>query len=227
MTARPERFHFAAFPDLSLEMAFWKLGIASVGGIDEAGRGAWAGPVAAAVVILPEDPGLTTKLGGVRDSKLMTPPQRTLWAGVIKSVAQAWAVGMASHEEIDRIGILPATRLAAGRAIQGLGCMPDALVLDWLVLPQVLLPQVSMIKGDNRSLSIASASVLAKTGRDALLVELDELYPNYGFAKHKGYGTAAHLAALKAHGPCPIHRMSFRPLKTEDRPRKSPDQNGL
>jgi len=212
MTARPEHGWPPPQPDLSLEQAYWQVGIISVGGIDEAGRGAWAGPVSAGVVVLPPDPNLALALHGVRDSKQMTPIQRTAWAAQIKSAAAAWGVGMASHQEIDALGILPATRLAAGRALAALPFSPEVLILDWLDLPQAPLPQTALVKGDGRALSISCASVLAKTTRDALLVELDALYPAYGFAAHKGYGTAAHQAALRLYGPCPIHRLSFKPL---------------
>ncbi len=126
-----------AAPDTSLEQAFWQIGLQKIGGMDEAGRGAWAGPVAAAVVVLPLDPGISSILRGVRDSKQMLPSQRAFWAEEIKSTAAGWAVGMSSHQEIDTIGILPATRLAARRALQGLSYPPDVLVLDWLALPQV------------------------------------------------------------------------------------------
>ena len=212
MIARLEHNWAPPQPDLSLEQAYWQVGMASVGGIDEAGRGAWAGPVSAGVVVLPPDPHLALVLHGVRDSKQMTPAQRTAWAVQIKSAAVAWGVGMASHQEIDALGILPATRLAARRALAVLPFLPEVLILDWLYLPEVRLPQTALIKGDGRALSIACASVLAKTTRDARLVELDALYPGYGFAAHKGYGTPAHQAALQLHGPCPIHRMSFKPL---------------
>ena len=212
MTAAPERGWVPAEPDLHLEQAYWQIGMISIGGIDEAGRGAWAGPVAAGVVVLPPDATLAAALHGVRDSKQMTPAQRAHWAVQIKAAAAAWGVGMASHQEIDVLGIVPATRLAAWRALAVLPTLPDVLLLDWLFLPGVPRPQTALIKGDGRVLSIACASVLAKTGRDALLVELDALYPDYGFAAHKGYGTQAHQEALRLHGPCPIHRLSFKPL---------------
>jgi ribonuclease HII len=213
MTARSDHFWSPKKPDLSLEQAFWQLGIVSIGGIDEAGRGAWAGPVSAGVVLLPTTQNLLVTLDGVRDSKQMTPHQRAFWGEQIKSMATSWAVGMASHQEIDEVGILQATRLAARRAVESLAYLPEALLLDWLHLPEVALPQIAIIKGDNRSLSIACASVLAKTSRDAVLIQMDELYPVYGFAAHKGYGTSTHLAALQNYGPCPIHRLSFKPLR--------------
>lgn len=201
-------------PDLSFEQQFWQAGLLRVAGLDEAGRGALAGPVAAAAVILPPDPCIAERLRGVRDSKQMSPAQREHWAGEIRAAALAWAVGLASCEEIDRINILQATRLAMSRALSALVQPPQALLLDALRLPGCDLPQVDLIKGDNRSLSIAAASVLAKTARDTLLTELECEFPGYGFAAHKGYGTAVHLAAISALGPCPQHRLTFAPLRS-------------
>lgn len=182
-------------------------------GLDEAGRGAWAGPVAAAAVILPADLRLPERLAGVRDSKQMTPRQRERWAVEIRSTAFCWGVGLAGHEEIDSLGVVAATRLAMQRALAQLALSAQHLLIDALRLPAVELPQSVLIKGDARSLSIAAASVLAKTARDALMQELDEQFPGYGFGRHKGYGTAAHRAALERQGPCPSHRLSFAPLK--------------
>ena len=217
MIIRFDRSLLPAAPDLMHEEALWQQGVHWVCGIDEAGRGAWAGPVAAGAVILPQEgkPGssLVDRLSGVRDSKQMTPVQREKWAAVIRSEASAWGVGLASHEEIDRLGIVPATRLAVRRALDALRLAPEYLLVDYLELPEILLPQSALVKGDARSLSIASASILAKTARDALMQELEEMYPGYGFARHKGYGTSIHLAALKRLGPCPIHRLSFAPLR--------------
>jgi ribonuclease HII len=207
-------------PDLSYEQSLWAKGLLCVGGIDEAGRGAWAGPVAAAAVILSDDHQNYSILNGVRDSKEMTPGQRGFWAERIKEMAAAWGVGMASQQEIDRLGILPATRLAMQRSLEELPVVPHHLLIDFVELPAVDIPQTSLVKGDARSLSIAAASVLAKTARDALMVEMDASYPGYGFAAHKGYGTRQHMAALERMGPCPIHRRSFAPialLLTQDR----------
>jgi ribonuclease HII len=201
------------FPDLSFETELWANGRRHIAGIDEAGRGALAGPVAAAALILPQLLNIKAKLSGVRDSKQMTPNQRENWVRVLRAIALAWGVGFASHEEIDALGILPATRLAARRALESLAVRPDHLLLDYLKLADVDLPQTSLVKGDCRSLSIAGASILAKTARDALMRELDGQYPGYGFATHKGYGTAAHLGALARLGPCPEHRLSFAPLR--------------
>lgn len=201
------------FPDLSFETELWANGRRYIAGIDEAGRGALAGPVAAAALILPQHLDLKAKLHGVRDSKQMTPNQREYWAKILRTTALVWSVGFASHAEIDTLGILPATRLAARRALESLAIQPDHLLLDYLKLADVDLPQTSLVKGDCRSLSIAGASVLAKTARDAIMRELDGQYPGYGFPAHKGYGTAAHLGALARLGPCPLHRLSFAPLR--------------
>ncbi len=182
-------------------------------GLDEAGRGAWAGPVSAGAVILPQGAEIASRLCDVRDSKQMTPAERTCWAAVIKEEALAWGVGFASNQEIDAQGIVPATRLAMMRALASLGVPAEHLLIDALRLPGIRLPQTALIKGDARSLSIAAASVLAKTARDALMVQLGEQYPEYGFARHKGYGTASHWEALQREGPCAIHRFSFEPVR--------------
>jgi ribonuclease HII len=157
---------------------------------------------------------LIERVKGVRDSKLMTARQRTFWAERIRAVAWAWGVGFASCAEIDAIGIVPATRLAMERALQQLEIAPQHLLIDALRLPKVALPQTAVIKGDVSILSISAASVLAKTGRDALMTRLDCDFPGYGFARHKGYGTAAHRAALESLGPCSEHRRTFKPLLT-------------
>lgn len=220
MTRLFDRALIPSAPDLRFEDALWQAGVARVAGLDEAGRGAWAGPVSAGVVIFPPDPGLTTRLHAVRDSKQMTPKARAFWAEEIRSCALAWGVGLASHAEIDALGIVPATRLAMLRALQQANLQADHLLIDALRLPEQTTPQTALVKGDARSLSIAAASVLAKTARDAKMVSYDALYPGYGFARHKGYGTAAHQAALQACGPCPIHRRSFQPLKAWDETEK-------
>jgi len=200
-------------PDLNFELPLWAAGTFYLAGLDEAGRGAWAGPVSAGAVILPQEADLCIQLKGVRDSKQMTPRQRRTWAVKIRSTALAWGVGFASHTEIDALGILPATRLAMQRALAQLAPSPQHLLLDAVRLPAVALPQTVLIKGDVRCLSIAAASVLAKTARDELLVAWEQEYPGYGFARHKGYGTAAHRQALQLKGPCPLHRFSFAPIR--------------
>jgi ribonuclease HII len=201
-------------PTLAVEFSLWQQGVSLVAGLDEAGRGAWAGPVAAGAVILSPAADLVERLKGVRDSKQMTPRQRAFWVERICAVAVAWGVGFASCTEIDACGIISATRLAMGRALEQLEITPHHLLIDALRLPDIDLPQTSVIKGDVKILSIAAASVLAKTARDAWMVRLDGNYPGYGFARHKGYGTAAHRAALESLGPCAEHRLSFKPLLT-------------
>jgi ribonuclease HII len=199
-----------AIPNLTFEKILWHSRLTRVAGLDEAGRGALAGPVAAGAVILPANPRLIRTLNGVRDSKLMTPDQRALWAGRIKSVALGWQVGFASADEIDTLGIVHATRLAALRALAGLGLSPDYLLTDFrLELPELETPQTALVKGDQKCLSIAAASVLAKTARDAMLCALESEYPGYGLERHKGYGTARHRAAIGRLGFSPIHRKTF------------------
>jgi ribonuclease HII len=200
-------------PDLNFEKNLWRSGVQHVAGIDEAGRGALAGPVAAAALVLPPGHSVLKTLHGVRDSKELTPTARTSWAHCLHQVGLAWGVGFASQQEIDALGILAATRLASQRALDGLAISPQHLLLDYIFLPDCPLPQTALIKGDARSLSIAGASILAKTARDALLCEMDRTYPGFGFASHKGYGTPGHLAAIARLGPCPIHRLSFAPIK--------------
>lgn len=199
-------------PNLQFEIPLWRQDQAPVAGLDEAGRGAWAGPVSAAAVILPQSHELGKRLWGVRDSKMMTPAQRAYWAIEIQKTALAWGVGMASHLEIDQVGILPATRLAMQRALAALALAPRHLLLDAVRLA-VDLPQTVLIKGDSRSLSIAAASVLAKTARDAWMVSASAEYPGYGFERNKGYGTRLHQQGLDRLGPCAIHRCTFAPVK--------------
>ena len=199
-------------PNLTSERKLWENDQQWVAGLDEAGRGAWAGPVVAAVVIFPQFANLEQNLWGVRDSKQMNVRQREFWVEIVREHALAWGVGSAEHSEIDQLGILPATRLAMQRALGQLSATPDHLLIDALLLPNLETPQTALIKGDQRSLSIAAASILAKTTRDALMRQEDDSYPVYGFSRHKGYGTRFHQQALAENGPCAIHRMSFRPL---------------
>ncbi len=198
-----------ATPDLTFEMALWKAGLVLVAGIDEAGRGALAGPVVAAAVVLPPDRKMMMRLSGVTDSKQLTAAQREIAREKILKHALAWGVGQATSEEIDQLGILPATQLAACRAVEELNTPPSHLLLDYLFLPDNPIPQTALIKGDCRSLSIAAASILAKTSRDDMLRKLELTYPGYGFATHKGYGTKAHRQAIRQQGACPAHRLSF------------------
>ena len=200
-------------PDLEYEKPLWEKGLLYIAGVDEAGRGSWAGPVSAGAVILPQDLGLLDTLCGVRDSKQMTPRQRTIWAERIKEIALTWGVGFASHAEIDALGIVPATKLAMQRAVLSLDPSPQHLLIDAVKLNQVKINQSSYRKGDASCLSIAAASVLAKTERDLWMVNAAEKYPNYYFERHKGYGTRAHQKALDSLGPCQIHRKSFAPVR--------------
>jgi ribonuclease HII len=188
-------------------------GHSCVAGLDEAGRGAWAGPVVAAAVILPRDAMRRLALRGVRDSKLLTPHQRQALLPMIHQAALAIGVGGASHAEIDSFGIVPATRLAMQRAIEALPLAPDALLIDALRLPAVPLPQRVLFHADRLCLSVAAASVVAKVTRDRLMAELDTQYPGYGFAQHKGYGTAVHQRALAGLGVSAIHRLTFEPVR--------------
>jgi ribonuclease HII len=199
-------------PDTFFESQFWKSGLTYVAGLDEAGRGALAGPVAVGAVILPTDETfLSRALSGVRDSKQMTPLERESLAPRIKGVALTWSIGFASAEEIDSQGIVHATRLAALRALSGLSIAPQYLLTDFrLELPQLDISQTALVKGDTLCLSIAAASVLAKTARDEFMCTLDMHYQGYGLEKHKGYGTQAHRSALKRLGISPIHRKSFQ-----------------
>jgi len=210
--ARNSKFDLSTLPkapDFSFELTLWNSGVQFIAGIDEAGRGALAGPVAAAAVIFPPDPGLEARLRGVNDSKKLTKNGRDEWAQRIPGMALANAVGLASNTEIDEIGIVPATRLAVERALQGLYFSPQHLLVDFLKLPDCALPQTALIKGDARSLSIAAASIMAKTARDEMLRLLDLEYPGYGFAQHKGYGTRAHQQAIQELGLTASHRQSF------------------
>ncbi|MEX1019777.1 MAG: ribonuclease HII [Litorilinea sp.] len=210
-----------AQPHLGHETELWQQGFRAIAGIDEAGRGALAGPVVAGAVILPlaefcvdGDNGARTHgvWAEVRDSKLLRPARRVALDAQIRAQAAAAAVGMASPQEIDRMGIAAATRLAMVRAVEGLTLAADFLLIDWVRLARCPLPQRSFAKADRISVSVAAASILAKVARDALMVDLGEVYPEYGFAGHKGYGAPRHLAALGATGPCPVHRYTFAPV---------------
>jgi ribonuclease HII len=203
-----------AWPDIQFETELWLSGLNFTAGIDEAGRGAWAGPVTAGAVILPpDDPDISSRLLGVRDSKQMSARLREKWAINIRQVALAVSTGWADFDEIDELGILPATRLAMERAVAGLNCQIDHLLIDAVVLRDIKIPQTSLIKGDARSLSIAAASIIAKTERDHYMELLEEKIPDYGFARHKGYGTAFHQESLSKLGVSAVHRKSYAPIK--------------
>jgi ribonuclease HII len=206
-------------PDPSEELALLAAGHVHVAGLDEAGRGAWAGPVCAAAVVLPlELPDLCDRLQDVRDSKQLTPLQRERLLPIVRKVAEAVGVGWATPAEVDALGVVPATRRAMVRAVAGLQASADVALIDHLEVPDLGLPQRAFPKADARCLSVAAASIVAKVERDQLMVAFEEDFPGYGFARHKGYGTAAHREALSRLGPSPIHRMSWRPLQEVDQP---------
>ncbi len=194
---------------LRYESALWEKGVLLVAGVDEAGMSPLAGPVAAAAVVLPP----RARIACVDDSKKLDAAERERLAVEIKAVAVAWSVGFAEVEEIDTLNIYWAGLLAMRRAVEGLTQTPDHLLIDARRLKDVRIPQEAIVKGDGKSLTIAAASILAKTARDALMRNLCAAYPGYGFSKHKGYPVREHLAALKRLGACPIHRRSFAPVR--------------
>lgn len=202
------------------EKHYYREGYHHIFGLDEAGRGPWAGPVAAAAVCLPiTDYKLSLTLDGVRDSKDMSANQRDKTVAIIKGAAIAWGIGAATVDEINDIAnMTQATKLAMKRALDAAveqsGIHPDCLFLDYHLWAEMgHIPQVSIVGGDMQSLSIAAASVLAKTWRDSVMVKYAEQYPEYGFEAHKGYGTAQHRQALKLHGVTPIHRRNYAPIR--------------
>lgn len=202
------------WPNLQKEIALLKQGYRFVAGLDEAGRGAWAGPVVAAAVILPPvQPDVTKTLAGLNDSKKLTPGQREHFFDLIFETALSVAVGQAPAAMVDEINVVGATRYAMQQALKSLSPAPDYLLLDHLDLPAITLPQQAFPKAESISLSVAAASVVAKVSRDRLMVELNMQYPHYAFDRHKGYGTEAHRLALTRRGPCPQHRMSYEPLR--------------
>ncbi len=180
-----------------------------IAGVDEAGRGPLAGPVVAAAVIL--DP--RQAIVGLKDSKQLSPKRREMLAGEIKAKALGFAYGRAEVEEIDRNNILAAALAAMCRAVNALPMAPDAAWVDGNIAPALSCPVVTVVRGDAKVAAIAAASILAKTSRDAEMAAFGERHPEYGFERHKGYATRRHLAALKRHGPCDIHRLSFAPLR--------------
>lgn len=192
-------------PDYSFELAARDAGYRHVCGIDEAGRGPLSGPVVAAACVL--EPG--TEIPGLNDSKKLTPKKRDLLYDLVIERATDFAVGFATPEEVDSINILNATMLAMRRAIAALKVLADYALVDGNCIRDYPIPARAIIKGDSLSMSVAAASILAKVTRDRLCLEDDRQYPMYGFAKHKGYGTAEHIAALRTYGPCPIHRKTF------------------
>lgn len=202
-----------SYPTLHEERKLIEAGARLLAGIDESGRGAWAGPVSAAAVILPtHDPRLGERLRDVRDSKLCTPRQRDELYDQVCAVAVTWAACLVPSSRIDQVGIVSATREAMCLAVEQLDPSPDALLIDALSLPSLPMPQKALIKGDRKCLSIAAASIIAKATRDRAMVALGSVHPAYAFASHKGYGTAQHRIALEQFGPLHIHRWCYRPV---------------
>lgn len=202
-----------ARPSLDHERAALRIGHAFIAGVDEVGRGSWAGPVVAAAVILPlRKRGLTKTLAMVGDSKKLSPEQRGEAYRAIFAAGSLVSVGWASHHVVDRSGLAFANRRAMCRAIAGLQIVPHIVLLDHFALPECDLPQVCITHGDAQCLSIAAASVVAKVFRDTWMNRFDRRYPGYGFSQHKGYGTAGHRAALETLGISPLHRRSFGPV---------------
>ena len=207
-----ERFEF--------ERALWEKNLAPVAGVDEAGRGPLAGPVVAAAVVLPSrwrESGFDERLRDLNDSKQLTEKQRGEFFGILNSHPEIQrAVAVVDVEWIDRINILEATHRAMNEALAQLLPSPQHVLVDGRPDKSMRFEHTALVKGDSRSYSIAAASVLAKVTRDRLMLEYHAQFPEYGFAGHKGYGTAKHLAAIEKHGACPIHRKSFAPLKPEE-----------
>ena len=205
-------------PTLDEELRLTAEGHGPIAGVDEVGRGAWAGPLVAAAVVLPPvfsrplAAELLQRLTDVRDSKTCTPAERETLAATIREVANGIGIGIVPPVDLDRFGLTVGNRLAMRRAVEALPWMPGYLLLDWVRLPELHVPQRAFARGDATSLSIAAASIIAKVERDAMMAALDTDYPGYAFARHKGYGTATHRAALRSLGPSPVHRYRFAPV---------------
>ena len=209
LNSSSDRFEF--------ERPLWQSGVARVAGVDEAGRGPLAGPVVAAAAILPSrwaEAGLPTELSGLNDSKQLTETQREKFFAFITTCGEIeFGIAEISPAVIDQINILQATHRAMNDALGKLSPLPPHALVDGRPVKTLRVPQTAIVKGDARSYSIAAASVLAKVTRDRLMLTYAAQFPEYGFAEHKGYGTAKHLAAIAKHGACPIHRLTFAPLK--------------
>ncbi len=187
------------------EARAWRAGLARVAGVDEAGRGPLAGPVVAAAVIITP----ARRIKGLADSKVLLPERRQELFEIIQERALAIGVGIVDHETIDRVNILEATRRAMLEAVAGLAIPPELVITDFVRLSRLPCPQRNLVDGDARCASVAAASIIAKVTRDRLMLEADRQFPAYGFARHKGYATPEHLAALDRHGPCALHRRTF------------------
>ena len=205
----PRRFRY--------EVALANQGVTRIAGVDEAGRGPLAGPVFAAAVIFPPEwipSGLPKALRKINDSKQLTPEERDIFFAELTSRSEIqFAVAQVPEQMIDQINILQASHRAMNLALAQLSPAPQHVLVDGLPVKSMMLPQTAIVSGDSLSYSIAAASILAKVSRDRLMIQLDASYPHYGFADHKGYATPEHLAAIAAHGPCPIHRQSFSPFR--------------
>lgn len=210
---RQPRIELPTTPGLTHELLLRERGYQCIAGIDEAGRGAWAGPVVAAAVVIPMTSDITATLRGVTDSKKLTPRRREFLHSVIEQSCIAHGIGSASNQEIDGGGIIAATRLAMTRAIRAMSCAPDALVIDAVHLPDIDIHQDVFYFADAISLSVAAASIIAKTERDRIMQDLDTQAPGYSFARHKGYGTQKHIQALGRLGVSSYHRLSYAPIK--------------
>jgi ribonuclease HII len=212
--------HTTAVPDeharltalLAFEREASEMGFSRIAGVDEAGRGPLAGPIVAAAVVLGEP------VPGLNDSKLLSETRRDALAAQLHAGPHSIGVAVVEAEEIDRIGIQSANYAAMARAVAALNPPPDYALVDGFQVPGMAVPHLRLVKGDQRSLSIAAASIIAKVHRDRLMAALDAAHPGYGFLRHKGYGTREHLAALERLGPCPAHRRSFAPLARRDAP---------
>jgi ribonuclease HII len=210
----------ARTPDLRWERAFWSAGLRRVGGVDEVGRGAMAGPLVAAAVVFPAAEGwalrrLKAAIDGVRDSKMLSPEQRVTLLGTIERIAVAVGIGVVPVAEIDALGLGPANRIAMERAVFNLDIDVDALVIDACVV-DLSCPQSGLIDGDALSASVAAASIVAKVTRDRMMIALGQEEPRYGFERHKGYCSELHQARLAEHGPCMHHRHCFAPVARWD-----------
>lgn len=216
ITAKGKRIRLPDVPGLTHEQPWWDDG-ALVAGVDEVGRGAWAGPVTFAAVVLPSD----RRMYKLRDSKVLDAPRREELAARLETFALGIGLGQASNAEIDAMGMSDAMRLAASRAVSSLPLRPDAFLVDgnWNMLPRVAQPVTTIVHGDARSASIAAASIVAKVTRDALMRSLCPTYPRYVFSSNKGYPSPPHVAALDRHGPCVLHRHSWAPIRSRTTPR--------
>jgi ribonuclease HII len=209
MRSRPTLRRRRATAAPHLETLLWRVGIRHVAGVDEVGMGPLAGPVVAAAVILSEG----TEIDGVADSKILTARDRTALDAIIRARALAIGLCVVEAEEIDRVNIYQAGLLACRRAVEALAPVPGYVLVDGREIPGLAMPQSAYPKGDGFVSSIAAASIVAKVHRDGLMCALDATFPAYGFARHMGYSTAAHLRALRDHGPSPVHRRSFAPVR--------------